>query len=58
MSTILPIDHHASFEGWVSDNSNEKPKAPAWSNRRSVGFILVCALASWVLVLSPLFFVD
>jgi len=58
MSTIFPVDHHATFQGWGADNTESKAKPSEWSNRRSVGFILISALASWVLVLSPLFLID
>ena len=55
MATFLPVDHHATFKGWVADKSENKAEACEWSSRRSVSFILISALASWVLVLSPFF---
>ena len=58
MSTILPIDHHATFQGWSAVESESKAQIAAWSSRRSVGFILILALASWVLVLSPFILFD
>ena len=58
MSTILPVDHHATFQGWAANKSENKEKPRGWSSRRSVGFILISALAAWVLVLSPLFFIG
>ena len=53
MSTIFPVDHHASFEGLSSANAEDKADQAEWSSRRSAGFILIAALASWILVLSP-----
>ena len=58
MSTIFPVDHHATFLGWGADKSESKAKPSQWSRRRSVGFILITALASWVVILSPLFLFD
>ena len=58
MSTIFPVDHHATFQELDADNSDSKVKSSAWSTRQSVGFILISALASWVLVLSPFFLFD
>ena len=58
MSRIFPVDHHATFQGWAAENSVNKAKASGWSSQRSVGFILISALASWVLILSPLFLFD
>jgi hypothetical protein len=52
MATIFPVDHHATFQRWAPENSESKNKPPAWSSRRSVGFILISSLASWILVLS------
>ena len=54
MSTIFSVDHHATFQGWSADYTENKAKTSEWSSRRSVGFILISALASWVLVLSPI----
>lgn len=58
MSVIVPADHHATFAGWHPTKSNTKSRKSAWSRRRQVGFILVSALASWVLVLSPFAMLD
>lgn len=54
MSTIFPVDHHATFQGWAEENAAGWTASRGWSSRKSVGFILISALASWVLVLSPL----
>jgi hypothetical protein len=58
MSTIFPVDHYATFQGWGDDNSESRAKSSAWSSRRSVGFIMISALASWILVLSPFILLD
>jgi hypothetical protein len=54
MSTSLfTVDHHATFQGWSTDNAEAQSKASDWSSRRSVGFIVASALASWILLLTP-----
>jgi hypothetical protein len=58
MSTIFPVDHHATFQGWTGEAAEETAKTDEWSRRRSVGFILALALASWILVLSPVMLLD
>ena len=55
MATIFPVDHHATFQRWAPENSDSRSKAPAWSSRRSIGFFLISALASWIFVLSAFF---
>ena len=53
MSTIFPVDHHATFHGWTDEAAEETANTGEWTHRRSVGFILALALVSWILVLSP-----
>ena len=58
MSTIFPIDHHATFHGMNSDITARGEVTPEWSSRQRVGFILISALASWIFVLSPFLLMD
>lgn len=58
MSVIVPAEHHATFAGWETNDSNWNTEKRSWSRRRQVGFILVSALVSWVLVLSPFVLID
>lgn len=58
MSVIVPTDHHATFAGWETEKTDTKSYKTDWSRRRQVGFILVSALASWILVLSPFVLLD
>ena len=55
MSVIIPADHHATFAGWAASKPRGEDKAPQWSSRRRIGFIVLSALASWTLVLAPFF---
>lgn len=58
MSVFVPADHHATFAGWESNIIDKKPASRGWSRRRQVGFILISALASWILILSPFVLSD
>ena len=58
MSVILPVSHHATFSGWAPEKTDRKHAAAPWSSRRRLGFIVVSALASWILVLSPFVLLD
>lgn len=56
MSPISPADHHATFAGWST--ARGKADEHSWSGRRQVGFFVISALASWILVLSPFLLLD
>lgn len=58
MSVILPVDHHATFAGWGREKAGRKNGAAPWSSRKRVGFMLISALVSWILVLSPFVLID
>lgn len=53
MSVMLPVDHHATFAGCIRGKTSQKDDGAPWSSRRRLGFIVIAALASWILVLSP-----
>ena len=53
MSVILPADHHATFDGWTRSNSQDAEKQKDWSSRQRIGFLILCTIASWLVVLSP-----
>ena len=53
MSVILPADHHATFAGWDAEKAQREVGENRWSSRKRMALLVLCMLASWLLVLSP-----
>lgn len=52
----FPVDHHSNFSGYLEATSDDD--ARPWPVRRRLGIFVIIALASWIVVLSPLLLIG
>ena len=57
MSNSISLDHHADFAGWKQP-PEDADLGSQWSHRKSVGYLVACALLSWLLFLAPLLLIT
>jgi len=55
MPVIMPADHHARFAGWAANKPRIEDRDRPWSSRKRLAFLALVAIASWGLLLSPVF---
>ena len=57
LPVYYPVDHHSNFSGFL-ENRVAAEEARPWPVRRRLGVFVIIALASWIVVLSPLLLIG
>jgi hypothetical protein len=58
MPVYFPVDHHSDFSGYRGNAARAGAPLRPWPVRRRVGVFIIIALASWIVVLSPLLLIG
>ena len=58
LPVYYPVDHRSNFSGYRGDAARAGACLRPWPVRRRLGLFVVIALASWIVVLSPLLLIG